>query len=117
MANIRGLGDYNGGGGGGNNNNRPQFQGQPGQLPNFMNAFVSNRSEPVDPRKEGFFKMLATNFTPQMTWKYFIAWISAAQIATFLICDIGSLVSGKGLSNLYFLGANQEVFRLWDKDA
>lgn len=60
--------------------------------------------------------MIKVNFMPRLSWKYFVAWISIAQVITFLVCFIGSIISYSSLSTSNFLGANQKVYKPFDKD-
>jgi hypothetical protein len=106
MSNIHGLGttaDRNANNRGG----QGAFQGNSGEVPNFLNKFVTSQSERPAPRKETFLQMLKFTFCPNITWQYFTAIITIVQIITFIICDVATAIQGLPLSSGNFLGPSR----------
>ena len=115
MSNIHGLGSAADRERNTNNMGQGNFQGNNGQIPNFLNGFMTAQNDRPEPRKETFFQMLHYTFCPGLTMKYFISLITVAQIITFFITFIGTLVSGNNLSQTKFLGPYPGVYWLFNK--
>ena len=115
MSNIHGLSDAvrrpN------NNVNHGNFQGQQGEIPNFLHAYYEAQMQRREPRKESFCDMLRHNMCPGLTMKYFVSIISVMEIITFLVTVVASFIEGYNLSSITFLGPNPLVYRLFDKYA
>ena len=73
-------------------NNDGAFQGQQGEIPNFLRSWTRASQEYPEPRKETFFGMLKMYFAPNLTWRSFVTLITLVQLATFIICFFGSII-------------------------
>lgn len=110
MANIHGLGSFESSG------NRNQFDGERGNVPNFLNSWVAPAEARKNPRDESIFDMLKLAFCPGLTLRSFIFMISMLDIAVFILCFLCSLFTNTGLDSRQFLGMNKVILHIFDKD-
>ena len=108
MSNVHGLGGWD------QENNDSQQNGE-NNVPNFLNSWVAP-TERKNPREESFFEMLRIAFCPGLTKKSFIFIITAVDILVFVGTFIISILFTTGLSPMQFLGTNQDILNLFDKD-